>query len=46
MKKWAYTYEIARHEDCFVGPFESYDKMMESIVSLVADEVMGDRIQD
>lgn len=48
MTKYAYTVEIYRHVDQFVGPFDSRDKMMKDLETLVLedDAGIGDRIQD
>jgi len=48
MDKYAYTYEIYRHTNDFVGPFDTWEAMMKSIEWMVMDDEtsVGDRIQD
>jgi len=46
--KWAFTYEIHRHVNDFVGPFDSHKDMMKALASLALDDEtsMGDVIGD
>ena len=48
MPKYAYTIEIYRHIDQFVGPFDSWRDMMKSIEWLVMDDDgnTGDHLQE
>jgi hypothetical protein len=49
MTKYAFTYSHHREVCEFVGPFDSYEKMMEALISLAEDHdytSIGDVIED
>jgi len=50
MEKWAFTYNYYSHLDRFVGPFDSYEKMLEFIINMTDenwdDEVTSHHIKD